>query len=345
MVNHLIRRRFLAWLGRAAAVVIPGRCARFGSSASAAAPDADEPLFRFVQWNDTHADVTEPPAYALANEKVSHLVASLNTATLLPVPDFVILCGDMIHGEDLPSLGPDLGLFKDLIAGVKCPVYPVVGNHEVVQREGDPKFLAAYRQVFGDGRTNYTFRQRGLQFIVLDNSGVPGSNGTDVGRHRNRWLADVLAGSKGVPTVLCCHVPLVPVRDEEVLKKSFGFTSYAAHDAELLEIVDRHADSIVAVLSGHLHLTGVVRRKGVHHVSIAGTASYPCDFASFEVYPDRIRMQVLGLPPHLVTPETNIHGARRHGTDFTDTSHATAESYVMGNPDERTVDMPLPRRL
>lgn len=48
---------------------------------------------------------------------------------------------------------------------------------------------------------------------MIDNSGAPASNGTDVGRRRKRWLTDVLDASQGVPTILCCHVPLVPVRE------------------------------------------------------------------------------------------------------------------------------------
>jgi hypothetical protein len=56
-------------------------------------------------------------------------------------------------------------------------------------------------------------------------------------------------------------------------------------------------------------------------------------------------MQVLGLPVGLVTPETNIHGKRRHGIDYTDPRHPTPEAYVMSNADERTVDMPLRFRL
>ncbi len=35
------------------------------------------------------------------------------------------------------------------------------------------------------------------------------------------------------------------------------------HRWSLLKLFDAHADS---VLSGHLHLTGVVRRNGVHHI-------------------------------------------------------------------------------
>ena len=153
----------------------------------------------------------------------------------------------------------------------------------------------------------------------------------------------MLAASKELPTILCCHIPLVPLRDEEVLKQSFGFGSYTAHDAELLKLVDTHADSVVAVLSGHLHLTGVVRRNGVCHIVISGTGSYPCDFASYEVFADRIRMRVHSLPPNLVTPETDIHGKPRYATDFTDAAHVTHEAYVRGNPSERTLEMVLRR--
>jgi hypothetical protein len=134
---------------------------------------------------------------------------------------------------------------------------------------------------------------------------------------------------------------MIPIREEPVLAKSFGFVSYATKDPELLSLVDEHAESIAAVLSGHLHLTGVVVRKGVHHISVSGTASYPCDFASFDVFPDRIHMRIQSLPEELRTPETNIHGRRRHKVDFTDASHPTAESYVCGNPSERDVEITL----
>lgn len=349
------RRAFLAATGlaTAAGLTVPALAAvgsamgaielRRGVSA-AASPEAEPPLFRFVQWNDTHIDSTTPSDYLLANEKTKYLVESLHAAALFPVPDFVIGIGDIIHGENLPSLAPDLALFKKLTADLKCPYYPAVGNHEVVQQEGNEQYQAAYRQAFGDGRTNYTFRQRGVQFVVLDDSGAPASNRTEVGRRRRNWLGEVLAASKDWPTILCCHIPLVPLRDEEVLKKSFGFGSYTAQDAELLNLVDAHADSIVAVLSGHLHLTGVVRRRGVYHITVSGTASYPCDFASYEVFADRIRMRVHSLPPHLVTPETDIHGKPRYATDYTDATHVTHEAYVKGNPSERTLEMVLARK-
>ena len=101
----------------------------------------------------------------------------------------------------------------------------------------------------------------------------------------------MLAKYPAQPKVLGCHIPVVPIRQEPVLAKSFGFRSYQAHDPELLEVIDAHAATIVAVLSGHLHLTGCVQRKGVHHISISGTASYPSNFARFDVYDKRIEMR------------------------------------------------------
>ena len=38
---------------------------------AAAPPEAEQPLFRFVQWNDIHIDATPPSDYKLANEKAN----------------------------------------------------------------------------------------------------------------------------------------------------------------------------------------------------------------------------------------------------------------------------------
>jgi len=176
---------------------------------------------------------------------------------------------------------------------------------------------------------------------MLNNSGSPSSNSGAVGRRRRDWLRSVLDTSTERPKIICCHIPLVPIRDEQVLRKSFGFSSYAAQDEHLLSLVDQHANSIVAVLSGHLHLTGVVLRNGVHHVSISGTASYPCDFASYDVFPDRLRLRAHTLPKELLTPETNIHGRPRHKIDYADDAHPTHASYLKGNLSERALDIAL----
>ena len=52
-------------------------------------------------------------------------------------------------------------------------------------------------------------------------------------------------------------------------------------------------------------------------------------------------LRVHSLPEELLTPQTNIHGRPRHKIDYTDSEHPTHESYIKGNPSERTRDMVL----
>lgn len=341
MSKRLTRRRFVRVAGVGAAAGTIGLSHVLSSQAS---DTGEKPVFRFLQWNDVHIDETEPPDYQLANEKMKYLVDWANQEGEFR-PDLVIGVGDMVHGGGLASLAPDTHLQRELLADLTVPFYPVIGNHENQQQEGSPEYEAAFHEAFGKGRGNYTLNHKGVLFVMFNDSGAPMSNSKDVGGRRNAWLRGVLEESEGVPKILCCHIPLIPIREEAVLTKSFGFISYAAKDPQLLSLVDEHAESIVAVLSGHLHLTGVVVRKGVHHVSVSGTASYPCDFASFDVFPDRVRMRIHSLPERLQTPDTNIHGRRRHKVDFTDASHPTPESYVRGNASERDVEIALRHHL
>ncbi len=300
------------------------------------------PLFRFLQLNDTHVDAdTGKDGYEKANEKARWLIEAAASGEHFPRPDFVVGIGDLINGERLDALAPDLRLLRDMLKPLRVPFYPAVGNHEVIQQEGSPKHEQAYREAFGNDRVNYTFTHGGILFIALNNAGAC-CVGPAVVKARNDWLRRTLEGARGVPKIILCHVPLIPLREEGVLARSFGFRSYIDHDGGTLKIVEEHADTVIAVLSGHLHLTGVVERKGIFHISIAGTASYPCDYALYSVFPDRIEVAVRQLPRDLVTPSTNIHGKPRYPSDFVDESHKSPEEYVWGRTDERTFTIPLP---
>ena len=325
----LTRRAFLPALGIAAG----GGVWRSIPAGGASKPEA-KPRLTFVQINDLHVQEpgTDIKGYKSANEKAQWVVQEINRQP----PDFVLGIGDLIHGQRLEQLPKDLAVFRELIKPLQVPFYPTMGNHEDVQREGDPVYEKAYRDVFGDQRVSYTFEAGGVRFIMLNNSGATGAS-PEIIRKRNAWLRDVLKTHPGDPKILGCHIPIVPVRDEPVLARSFGFRSYIAHDPELLALVDEHADSIIAVLSGHLHLTGQVERKGVRHISICGTASYPSDFARYQVFDDRIVMQVSQLPRALAQTTTSLHGQPRHKTDFTDAAHENAELYKAGRSEERSL--------
>ena len=303
------------------------------------------PQFTFVQLNDTHVqkplsgkdDTPDLRTYVRANDKLAWWVEAVNRA---PRPDFVLGIGDLIHGCRLDRLAVDLAVFQELMRPLRVPFYPNLGNHEVVQEEGNPLYEQPYRKIFGGRRVNYTFKHGSLLFIMLNNAGAAVAK-ADVIHARNEWLRKVLEANPTKQKIIGCHIPIIPLRQEAVLAKSFGFISYAAQDRELLGLVDRHAASIVAVLSGHLHLTGYVVRRGVHHISVAGTASYPSDYARYKVFDDRIEMEVCQLPRELAIAHPSIHGKGQHAAEFTDAAHKTADEYQIGRSDERRLTIAL----
>ncbi len=300
--------------------------------------NADEkPLFSFVQWNDMHVQAATPREFRLANEKMDYLVESLNAAANFPTPDFVVAVGDMVNGKTADVLNADFAVLKQKLAPLTVPFYPVMGNHENCQGEGNPASEAAYVAAFGDDRINYTFRQHGLEFVVLNDSGAPASNAQGAGKARRDWLRGVLDGSPGVQKIILCHVPLVPVRDVAAIQQAWypGDTSYIAQDNEMLQIVKDHSNEVVAVLSAHDHLTGVTQFNGISQIVVSGSASYPCDYARYQVFTDRIHVEIHSLPTALLTPDTDIWGSAN------DAAHTTHHAFIAGNPAERSFDILL----
>lgn len=299
---------------------------------------ARERLFRFFQWNDVHlrgdASPTRSRGYPGAEARGAWLAkCALGQAGIEP-PDFVASAGDIIDGET-PDYDADFHHAKRvLVDPIRVPYLPCLGNHENLQGEGIPEQNASYDRCVGAAFHNYAYTLHGFAFVVVDTSG--GHRGPDeITTRRNAFVDRALERFRGRPVFMISHVPLVPIRDEPVLAMSFGFSSYKNLDPGLLETVDRHADHIIAVLSGHLHISGVVVRNGVQHIVSSGTASMPSDFASFDVFPDRVHLRLHGAPSELLSPGSNIHGPPRYAQGFTDKDHATHETYIAGNADER----------
>ena len=306
---------------------------------------SDEPLFRFLQMNDMHITMQALKSSALAkgypgkNERARWLINAIKEGVSFPRISFILGLGDLVDGETPQEIGNELKGLKTLMRETGLPFYPLMGNHEVHQQEGSPVWETSFLTTFDEHKASYTFQYGVIQFIMLNNSGT-GCVTREVYDARTQWLRSTLESSP-IPKIICCHVPLISVRDPSVLAESFGFTTYYTLEPEILELVHHHAASILAVLSGHLHLTGVVFDRSICHISISGTASYPSDFAIYSVFKDRIEVEVTPVPENLLTPETNIHGLSRHGKDFTDDEHPTPIEYIKGSPEERTFAIPM----
>jgi hypothetical protein len=301
---------------------------------------ASERRFRFFLWNDMHVRAPEvvdrPPGYPNANEKAAWAAECAAGQGGIEKPDFVLSAGDLIDGE-IPDLAKDFAYLKaNIVDKLPVPFLPCVGNHENGQGEGSEEAYRAYDACFGPGWRNYVFTFGGVGFVVLDTSGAH-READEVTTARNAFAKRALMHLDGMPIFVVTHVPLVPMREEKVLQKSFGFPSWRVADKRLLDIVNAHNDYVIAVLSGHLHLTGMQHVNDIVHFTDAGTASYPSEFAAIDVFPNHVEIRLQSAPEPLQSHAGDIHGAPRFTTDFTDVEHPTHEAYVHGNPDERSI--------
>ncbi|MEZ6071011.1 MAG: metallophosphoesterase [Pirellulales bacterium] len=300
---------------------------------------------RFLQINDLHLQGDRPitPRRAASQRRASWLLETIRVGGPATSVDFVLGLGDQVEGGSLEETQADLDAFAGHAAQWECPFYPVPGNHDIGAHEGEPQWEQPFLSAFDLTATNYSFVRDGLRFLMLNNAGTLACSAV-VARRRADWLASQLTTGEKLPTVLCCHVPLLPMRDPEVLAASCRFQPWQCAEPAVLEAVRAHRDQVVAVLSGHLHLTGVVEDCGVTHVCVAGVATFPSDYAVYTHDDGRLAVEIRQVPPSLLDPASNIHGPPRHDRDFVDRGHTSPVEYVMGRDDERRFCIDLGRR-
>ena len=305
--------------------------------------DPDHSRIRFAVFNDLHAQWTQGAAesgYPGANVRAEWLLAQTAPGGTLADVDFILGGGDLIHGESLAAITVEMAGLQARLARLPVPFFPCCGNHEIRQAEGDAAHEEPYRRAFGEDRFDYALPAGVAEIIVLNNAGT--FHVTAARREaRYQALRRLLRARPVVPKILVCHVPLVPVRDRGVLQESFGFISYRTLEGELLDLLDAEGPAVRLVVSGHLHLTGMVERKGVRHLAVAGTASWPHDYAVITVTPQAIAVEVRSLPGNLHDPATNLHGPPRHAQLYIDAGHPTEALYLRGQPEERRFAVPL----
>lgn len=353
-MNNLSRRNFIS-LSAKGAIAAPLL------SADVVAPDSntvlsadsykqkEEPKFRFLQINDLHIQSINSryqskigATYQNANARAFWLLEAMQNTGFFPPLDFVLAIGDLVHGGTLDGVKYDMDFFyRHFVSAIPIPLYPVMGNHENVQQEGNPENEEPYIQAFGKDKLNYSFVHKGLHFIVLNNSGTWAVNDPRIIGYRLATFKEMLDKEPDLPKIICCHIPLIPVREKKVLAESFGFRSYYTKEPELLALIEQNKKKVLAVLSGHLHLSGVVKEQSVYHISLSGLASYPHDMAIYSVFENSIEAEFIRVPSDLLEPSTNIHGAGRHRMDYRDNLHPDYTSYIMGIASERRFTMPI----
>jgi len=215
-----------------------------GSPAQAA--EADE--FYFVQLSDTHWGF-DGPANPDSRGTLPKAVAAVNS--LSEPPDFVVFTGDLTHLTlDGKERRARMAQFRDIVAKLKVrDVRFLPGEHDASADRGE-----AFQEFFGP--THYSFRHKGVNFIVVDNVSDPAGA---IGDAQLAWLSGELAKlSKAEPLVVLTHRPLFDLYPE------WGWsTRDGARAIELLTPFQK-----ATVFYGHIHqenerTTGSI----VHHAA------------------------------------------------------------------------------
>ncbi|NLG52029.1 MAG: hypothetical protein GX552_18125 [Chloroflexi bacterium] len=306
--------------------------------------EPERPLARFFLWNDMHIRAREVEhaagGYRGSNQRAAWAVeCALGQHGFAP-PDVIVLAGDIVNGEEAHIQGEYQAVREIVLDRLPMPVLPCPGNHETRQGADDPRLQGAYEETFGAGWFNYVFTLAGFGFIVVD-TGDAHHIRDERTAARNAFVGRALERLRGMPVFVVTHVPLIAMREQEPLMASFGFSTWRVLDPGLREMVEAHREQVVAVLCGHIHLTGVREERGIYYIMPAGTAESPADFASLELFTDHVHVRMHAIPEQLNDPRNDIHGALRHRIDYTDVEHPDHESYVRGNRDERVLTIPL----
>ena len=184
-------------------------------------------------------------------------------------PDFVVMCGDMVHEADSEDQRNELfritsQLNKDI------PIYWVAGNHDVGNTP-TASTLNAYRELYG--KDNYAFQMENYYFIAINSSVC-----SDPSLVPEEW--DSLIGfleielkkasnMNAIHKVVFLHHPLFLDTSDE---PDNYFVIPFQRRQEIISLLDQNKAS--AVFSGHLLRNNYRNIKGIEYVS-TGPVGYP----------------------------------------------------------------------
>ena len=212
-------------------------------------------------------EYTGPVLEGLAKE------TSLFTEAIEPAnkinPDFVVICGDMVHNSDSDEQFQELIRISRLL-NEDIKLYWVAGNHDVGDKPTRAG-LAQYKEQFGE--YNYSFQEENCYFIVLNSSIC-----YDPGSVPDEWdilisflekELQIAASVQQRHKIIFMHHPLY-LNDPNEGDNYFVIPS--ARRAKIIDLITEY--DVSAVFTGHLHRNNYKKIGNTELVS-TGPVGFP----------------------------------------------------------------------
>jgi 3',5'-cyclic AMP phosphodiesterase CpdA len=246
-----------------------------------------EKPFSFVQLGDPQLGMGgyehDVNAFKLAVKRINELK-----------PDFVVICGDLVHDASDSSFSDFLHIKQDFI----MPCYVAAGNHDVGKIPNDTT-LSYYRKTIG--KDYYDFRYKGYSFIVTNTQLWKASVENESEKH-DEWFKETLKKQniKQYPVFVIGHYPLYTEHPDE---EEHYFNFPLSIRQELLKLFTQN--NVLTYLSGHTHKTVINNYENIQLVSGETTSKNfdkrPLGFRHWEVSSDSLKQHFVPLNPSIFT--------------------------------------------
>lgn len=212
-------------------------------------------------------EYTGPVLEGLAKE-TSLFTEAIETANKIN-PDFVVICGDMVHNSDSDEQFQELIRISRLL-NEDIKLYWVAGNHDVGDKPTRAG-LAQYKEQFGE--YNYSFQEENCYFIVLNSSIC-----YDPGSVPDEWEIlisflekelQIAASIQQRHKIIFMHHPLY-LNDPNEGDNYFVIPS--ARRAKIIDLITEY--DVSAVFTGHLHRNNYKKIGNTELVS-TGPVGFP----------------------------------------------------------------------
>lgn len=157
-------------------------------------------------------------------------------------PDFVVVCGDLVHNAADSSFNDYLAIRNQL----NMPCYEAPGNHDI-SKEPTTKELKYYRNKIGSDY--FSFEKNDFSFIIV-NTQLWKTNVDKESQKHDEWFKNELYKKAGNnrPVIIFGHYPLYT---EDPMEEEHYFNLPVNKRTELLNAFSE--SNVLAYLSGHKH--------------------------------------------------------------------------------------------